>query len=57
MLHVAGIRLLDTRESLFEQRMIAEMLYYYVCLYRKGVEVSAGVTTPLRCPMSNCVLE
>ncbi|KAL5507799.1 IRA2 [Sanghuangporus vaninii] len=38
MLHIAGVRLLDTRESLFEQRMIVEMLYYYICLYRKGIE-------------------
>ena len=45
MLHIAGVRLLDTRESLFEQRMIAEMLYYYVCLYKKGVEVNDLRTT------------
>ncbi|KAI5118442.1 hypothetical protein M0805_000576 [Coniferiporia weirii] len=36
--HAAACRLLDTRESLYEQRIITEMLYYYVGLYRKCVE-------------------
>lgn len=47
MLHIAAVRLLDTRESLFEQRMIVDLLYYYTSLYRKNMEVS-NVPMPQR---------